>query len=1003
MSAAIPAGSQPPIAGRERELEWLAGQFRAAQAGQGSLALINGEAGIGKTALIEALAELAQSEGALILAGGGHDLTTPRPYALWIEVVERFTHSREHESRIPEPPPFLRATESSNPAGSQVELFAAAIDYFVALASVRPLLILLEDLHWTDRESLDLLRAIARGLVGHPALLVGTYRGEELARDAWLVRLLPHLVRESRARQLDLAALDRDAVQQLVVTRYDLDKQAREQLTAYLYERAEGNPLFTLELVRGLESARRIRTGPDGWGVHDLESLPLPSFLRHLIDERLARLPSEIHDRLSVAAIIGHESALDLWGNVCELSQTEIHETIELAIQAGLMAALPEGTSVRFAHALFREALYERTLPPRRAALHLRIAEELSRDAKPDPDTVAWHFQAASDRRAAEWLIRAAERAQQAYAWRAAADRLIAAEELLVEDVSGSELGWLRYRIGRLVRHSDTSVAIQRLRQAEQLGIWSRDPVLTAYARFDLGHTEVLGGDFERGLERMVSGDLMLDQLPDVDSRDAISAWVMDALPASTSGNTLPEAADNEVSINPRRGTLIQWLVEPGRYLEAWDLGTEYLEQIARLPAPGVQHISSEGDTWYALGRVHAAMGRPDDAALALTRAIECYERIDHHLLVGATRRVLLGEVVIPYRPDQLDLRRELARQAEESHAKAAGALSAQLSAGFASVEVLLLDGHWSQAREVLTPVAEHGAAIASVRLGAVSHLGWLAFHQGRSDEAWQRIRQVLPAGPETKPGDTSFVAAVALIQAAIGLALDQADDDLAAMWLATLERWLGWSGTTRWQAASLLARARIYAARGDAGQAQDHAEAAAVRASQPAQPLTHVAIRRLLGTLAASQDDFDTARSHSDSALRMARASDARYQIALTELSLAEIEASAGNRADALEFIQAARATLSQLEAEPALARAERLATQLADPADAANSSFGLSNREREVLRLVASGMTDAEVAETLSISYRTVTTHLTSIFNKLGVNSRVLATRFAVENDLV
>ncbi|MEZ4523448.1 MAG: AAA family ATPase [Thermomicrobiales bacterium] len=983
------------LSGRERELEWLANQLEAALDGAGSLALISGEAGIGKSALLDAIASFAQRHEILILNGGAYDLTTPRPYALWIEVVSSV--------RDPEPPAFLTAAGSSNMAGSQAELFDAAVAYFMDLSADRPLLILLEDLHWADRESLDLLRAIARSLATRPALLVGTYRGDEIERDSWLARLRPHLVREARANQLDLSPLDQSSVREMVIARYGLDGQHRDRLVSYLYGRAEGNPLFTLELLRDLESSRHLRPDVDDWIIDDIESLPVPTFLRHLIQERLARLPDEIASRLAIAAVIGHEVPLELWGDISEMSKAELLNTLERAAGAGLVAALPDGQSLRFSHPLFREALYETTLPPRRAELHRRIAEALEASARPDPDVVAWHFQAASDRRAVEWLNRAADRARRAYAWRAAAERLIAIEQLMADDLPALEIGWLHYRIGRLLRHSDPPAAIDRLRRAEQLGVWSRDSTLTAYARFDLGHTEVLGGEFDRGLARMISGDALLDQLSGDPEEETVSAWVSDVLPGSAPGATAYRPAESQRRINPRRGTLVQWLVEPGRYDEAWKLGTEYLAQIEQLASPSAQHISSEGDSWYALGRIHAAMGRPEKAGSAFSRAIECFERIDHHLLISASRRAMLDEIVVPFRTNHLDERRALARQAEEASEKAMGALSAQYSAGLASVEQLIVEGEWPEARKVLMRVAERGASIESVRLGAVSQLGRLACNQGNDDEAWRHVRAVLPAGPETQPGDTSFVSAVALIQVAIELALRQDAVGLARAWLATLECWLAWSNTTRWQATARIWHARISAHDGELEQAIDQAMQADDLAGSPSQPLLQSAIQRLLGELALRQQHHDAARSHFESALQLARACAARYEIALTELGIAELCAALGQTDEALAALESGRTTLENLGATPALVYADRIRDMTASTVAEGETMFGLSRREREVLQLVAAGMTDAEVAAQLSISYRTVTTHLTSIFNKLGVNSRVLATRIAVENDLI
>ena len=999
------ADRAPRLVGREWERRWLEERLAAARAGRGTTVLLNGATGIGKTALLDALAHSARAHGLLVLRGSGHDLAATQPFELWIEVVRTFQRQASVGLANPVPPAFLTPASAAAGAGSQSAIFNELLAFLRALATRQPILLALEDLQWADRESLELFRVVARELKEQPVLMVGSYRAGDLEQDAPLARLIPQLVREAQARQLDLAPLDESSVAELVTERYDLEAESRQRLIAYLSAHAEGNPLFITELLHSLEAARKLRRAANGWLLEELQPLPIPIFLRQIIDARFSRLPAEIRHSLAVAAVIGPEFQIQHWGLLCNLSQAELLQTLEQSIQAGLLEIMPDSVSARLSHAMFQRALYETVLPPRRSALHREIGELLATTDNPDPDLIAWHFQAAGDERAAAWLLRAAERAQRAYAWSAAAERLSTAENLIAERAGGAELGWLRYRIGRMRRHSDTADAMHRLRQAEQLGVWSHDPALTAYARFDLGHTEVLSGAYARGLERMLSGDCLLDDLAQAQVRlaPAMAAWVSDALPDMAEQLEVHPTGSPDEPINPRRGVLIQWLVEPGRYREAWELASNYIAQFEQMRLPGAQHMSSAGDTWYALGRVHAARGEPEESRQAFSRAIDCYERIDHHLLVSATLRVLLGEVVIPYRAHRLEERSELARLAEESHAKAAGVLPSRQPVNLSSAELLLLEGHWRRALDILTHVAAPGVAIASVRHWAVARLGWLACHQGQTQETWQRIRQVLPAGPSTAPGNTSFVPGIELIEVAVEQALRQQDYALAADWLATFERWLEWSRAARWRPAAQLARARLSMATGDIKSARRLAAAALELADEPRQPLVYAASRRLLGELATATGDLDRAQAHLTAALETFQACHARYETALSELALAALQGAAGEFEAASATLAASRSTLEQLAAAPALGRAQAIQESLRRQFALVQPSYNLSKREQEVLRLVAAGLTDAEVAAQLSISYRTVTTHLSSIFNKLGVNSRVLATRFAIEHELL
>src|SRR5262249_19801991 len=162
--------------GRDRELAILREHLAAACASRGSLVLIGGEAGIGKPALAEAIGREAAARGALVLIGRGYDLTETPPDGPWGEL---FGHDRAEAERPPLPDAFAqRGTVGT--VNSQSELFRQVLDFFTALAAMQPLVFLLDDLHWTDPASLDLLRVLARALADLPLLVLATYRSDEL-------------------------------------------------------------------------------------------------------------------------------------------------------------------------------------------------------------------------------------------------------------------------------------------------------------------------------------------------------------------------------------------------------------------------------------------------------------------------------------------------------------------------------------------------------------------------------------------------------------------------------------------------------------------------------------------------------------------------------------------------------------------------------------------------------------------------------------------------------
>ncbi|MFN8511487.1 MAG: AAA family ATPase, partial [Chloroflexia bacterium] len=396
----VPAPDALALVGRGRELGVLRGALAAALAGRGGLVLIGGEAGIGKSALAEAICADATQQGALVLVGRCYDLTETPPYGPWREVFDR----APRDDGLPVLPMAVLSPERGGEVlASQDALLTRVRDYVAALAAARPVVLLLDDLHWADPASFDLLRTLARGLADLPLLLLTTYRSDELTRRHPLYQLLPILVREARAIRLDLRPLDQEGLLELVRGRYTLPADANVRLAGYLVGRSEGNPFYAGEVLRAVAEAGILAREGDDWMLGDLAAVGVPTLLRQVIDARIDRLGEEVRGLLAVAAVIGQEVPLAVWAAVSGVGEDALFSLSERAAEARLLEPTAEG--MRFAHALIREALYEGILPLRRRVLHRRVAEAIKVASAPDPDTVAYHFRQAGDARAAEWLI----------------------------------------------------------------------------------------------------------------------------------------------------------------------------------------------------------------------------------------------------------------------------------------------------------------------------------------------------------------------------------------------------------------------------------------------------------------------------------------------------------------------------------------------------------------------------------------------------------------------
>ncbi len=225
-----------------------------------------------------------------MLVGRCYDLTETPPYGPWVELFGRYQPTDDG-------PPLPAAFAERGTVGavtSQAALFRQVARFPHRASRPRvPLVLLLDDLHWADPASLDLLRFLARNLARYPLLLLVTYRSDELTRRHPLSHLLPLLVHESSATRLTLHPLAPAETAALVRARFVLPDADATRLTAYLDQRAEGNPFFIGELLRMLEEERALRLTDDGWTLGDLTQVPIPPLLRQVIDGRLARLNEE--------------------------------------------------------------------------------------------------------------------------------------------------------------------------------------------------------------------------------------------------------------------------------------------------------------------------------------------------------------------------------------------------------------------------------------------------------------------------------------------------------------------------------------------------------------------------------------------------------------------------------------------------------------------------------------------------------------------------------------
>ena len=972
----------PFLVGREREQAALRQAHDSMLDGHGLLVLIGGEAGIGKTSLAEELLHRAEATGARTFTGGCYDLTTTPPYGPWLEVIKKM---RERDD-LPSFPPALDDADTLTSAGSQAALFDDVRVFLGTLVVDQPLVLVLEDLHWADQASLDLLRYLGRQLQEQRILLLATYREDELTREHPLFTLLPLIARESGALRLDLQRFDRDAIGKLVES-YGLVPPDRQRLVSYLEKRAEGNPFFTLELLRSLEAEGVLRTTDRESQLATLDESYLPTFVRQVIERRLTGLNLAARQALETAAVIGHEFSLDLWETISQQDQEALDHALYQALELHILEETSNRQRLRFSHALVREVLYNGLLPTQRRHLHRRTAELLEQ-SHADPDSIAYHYGEAGDHRAIDWFIRAGKRAMRSYTVRTALDRYAAGLEILrLNDQRIRDRGRVLFHLGQMLHWydaHDAGLGLSYLEEARRIGDELGDRLLSAAAIFQHGINRCMRSEIRPGLAEMESA---LDMLENV---------LQEEPPDSTEDDLL--AVDVDLPIV--RAALATWQSSAGYLDQAEANAEEIVSQAAASRVPLEGNVALAG-SFLALGRIRALRGNAEDATEAFEQSRRAYRDITSAI---ARRQVVsnasseLSFVVVPYWPDDVARKQHITEVVLTAIDREQAADASKDDRVCKRLPLLLLEGKWSGLKEQLPGLTTYFSG--TNQHDAILGLAVLARHQGDVEVAWEMIRGVLPDGPSTEPGTSWFFYGASLQRVAVDLALDSRDLDTARVWLEAHDGWLDWSGAVLGRADGERLWARFYLEAENPEQSIKHAGKAMRLASRPRQPLVLIAVHRLLGELALKERRFGEASEHLQFALGLAHDCAAPFEQARTKMLMAELAAAMDQTDDCQRIIAEVRMVCEPFGATPVLERADRLEAR--SGRRIGDYPAGLSPREVEVLQFVVQGLTDAEIAERLFISRHTVMRHVSNILGKLNVESRTAAAAFAVRNGL-
>jgi len=439
--------------GRDDELERLGRLWKETAAGDRRVALLAGEPGIGKTRLAAELAGHVRESGGLVLAGRcDEDLGVP--FQPFVEALRHYVvHAAEHRlgrhagdltRLLPDLPQFVAGLAEplrSDPETERYRLFDAVADWLADVSTERPVLLVLDDLHWAAKPTLLLLRHVVRS-AGLRLMVVATYRDSDIGRGHPMSDLLADLRREAGIERLSLMGLDTPAVTAFIeaLAGHSLEEEEEQALPGVVWRETEGNPFFVSEVLRHLVETKVVEQRDGRWVLNSaVDELGIPEGVRDVVGRRLSRLSDLTNRLLSVAAVVGLEFEPAVVEHAGDARDEELLGALEAAAAVRLLVEV-SGARYRFAHALVRATLYDELSGPRRVALHRRVAEAIEVLHADDLDdhlpALAHHWArasvpAAEVTRAVDYAARAGDRALTQLAHDEAANYYRQAIELL--------------------------------------------------------------------------------------------------------------------------------------------------------------------------------------------------------------------------------------------------------------------------------------------------------------------------------------------------------------------------------------------------------------------------------------------------------------------------------------------------------------------------------------------------------------------------------------------